>query len=86
MKSLGLVTCVVVAGAGMVMTQSPEELCTLASHNVSMMSKNKAPFFVMPSNNDTRLYLSLCHRLGELPVNDLCDKNAFACITKMRGE
>ena len=83
-----------VAGAGLVMTQTPEELCTLASHNVSMMSKDRVPSFMM-SNGDTRLYLSLCHQLGEhvdndplgKTVNDLCDKTAFACITKvMKGE
>ena len=90
MKSLGLVTCacVMVAGMGMVMTQTPEELCTLASHNISMMSKDRIPYFMKP-NVDTRLYVSLCHPLGDLSssgVIDLCDKTAFACITKMRGE
>ena len=64
MRSLGLVTSVMVAGAGLVMTQTPEELCTLASHNVSMMSKDRVPSFMM-SNGDTRLYFSLCHQLEE---------------------
>lgn len=87
MRSLGLVTSVMVAGAGLVMTQTPEELCTLASHNVSLMSKDRFPFFMTP-HDDTRLYVSLCHRLqlGEMLGNDLCDKTAFSCITKMRGE
>ena len=38
MRSLGLVTNVMVAGAGLVMTQTPEELCTLAPHNVNLIS------------------------------------------------
>ena len=83
-----------VAGAGLVMTQTPEELCTLATHNVSMMSKDRVPFSMI-AHEDTRLYLSLCHQLGEQvvsdplgsTVNDLCDNTAFACITKvMKGE
>ncbi len=86
MRSLGLVTSVMVAGAGLVMTQTPEELCTLAAHNVSLMSKDRVPFFMTP-HDDTRLYVSLCHPLGELKLGkDLCDKTAFACITKMSGE
>ena len=94
MRSLGLVTSVMMAGAGLVMTQTPEELCTLASHNVSMMSKDRVPFSMI-AHEDTRLYLSLCHQLGQhldndplgQTVNDLCDKTAFACITKvMKGE
>ena len=85
MRSLGLVTSLMVAGAGLVMTQTPEELCTLAAHNVSLMSKDKESFFMTP-HDDTRLYVSLCHQLGELLGNDLCDKTAFACITKMKGE
>ena len=85
MKSLEIVSCVLVAGAGLALSQSPEELCTLASHNISLMSMDRTPFFISPSV-DTRLYLSLCHKLGDLPVNNLCDRNAFACITKIKGE
>ena len=60
-----------------------QKLCQLPSQNISLLSKDQTPFFMTP-HGDQRLYLSLCHNLGSL-VNKLCDKNAFSCITKIKG-
>ena len=60
-----------------------QKLCQLPSQNISLLSKDQTPFFMTP-HGDQRLYLSLCHNLGS-SVNKLCDKNAFSCITKIKG-
>ena len=61
-----------------------QKLCQLPSQNISLLSKDQTPFFMTP-HGDQRLYLSLCHNLGT-SVTDLCDKNAFSCITKIKGK
>ena len=64
---------------------SDNKLCQLQSQNISLVSKDEIPFYMAEqTSSKTRIYVSPCHTLGDsLPVRDLCDKDAYACITKI---
>lgn len=63
-----------------------KSLCSLASQNISLGSLGENDYYTAENRDDqTVIYLSLCHPLRNLPasVANLCDPKAFSCITKL---
>jgi len=63
-----------------------QSLCILPDQNMSLASLGENDYYRAENRDDeTVIYLSLCHPLRNLPptVRGLCDENAFSCITKL---
>ena len=64
----------------------PLDKCRIKSENVSLAPLDKRDYFVADYEDiGERIYVSVCHKLINLPENvrDLCDKDAHSCVTKV---
>ena len=65
--------------------------CKLPAEEISLSILDHTKYYSTENKqSNTRIYLGLCHVLdGKLEENisNVCDKNAFACVTKFdKGE
>ena len=59
--------------------------CKLPAEKISLSILDQTKFYSTENREtSTRIYLGLCHVLDKLDENisKICDKNAFACVTK----
>ena len=93
MKKFVLPLILILATTGHVHSDSvpPSELiakCQLPEQNISLSSLDSTDYFLTDNRDDqTRIYLSLCHPLRKLPdpAVDFCDPTAYSCITKINA-
>ena len=58
--------------------------CKLPAENISLSILDQAKYYLQENKEtNTRIYLGLCHTLDVEHISKFCDKNAFACVTKI---
>ena len=58
--------------------------CKLPAENISLSILDEAKYYLQENKEtNTRIYLGLCHRLNVDHISKFCDKDAFACVTKI---
>ena len=65
--------------------QGRADPCKLPAEKISLSILDQTKFYSTENREtSTRIYLGLCHVLDKLDENisKICDKNAFACVTK----
>ena len=62
--------------------QLESDYCKLPAENISLSILDKTNYYLQ-ENNNTRIYLGLCHTLDVENIPKFCDRSAFACVTKI---
>ena len=58
--------------------------CKLPAENISLSILDQAKYYLQENKEtNTRIYLGLCHTLDVEHISKFCDKNAFACVTRI---
>ena len=58
--------------------------CKLPAENISLSILDRVKYYLQEhKETNTRIYLGLCHTLDVENIPTFCDKNAFACVTKI---
>ena len=64
--------------------QLQSDYCKLPAENISLSILDKTKYYLQENKEtNTRIYLGLCHALDVEDLSKFCDRNAFACVTKI---